>query len=199
MENKNQVVLSVDDNDVDGALLERAFKRCSIPSRLFRVAEGPQAMSYLGGDGIYADREAYPLPDLVLLDLVMPKMSGIEVLQWIRSQPELKRTAVLILTSSEKPEDVHAATKVGANGYLVKPTKFEDLKSMVRTIYSEWLEKGNRKGKTVSARKAKGDEPDNGSTALANGEETTGGMAAAPVTEPVKESASVGVAGAVGV
>lgn len=199
MENKNQVVLSVDDNDVDGALLERAFKRCNIPSRLFRVAEGPQAMAYLGGHGIYADRLAYPLPDLVLLDLVMPKMSGIEVLQWIRQQPELKRTAVLILTSSEKPEDVKSATKTGANGYLVKPTKFEDLKSMVRTIYSEWLEKGNKRGKAASARKAKGDEPDGESSALANGEEHPGGMVTAPVTEPVKESASAAVAGAVGV
>jgi CheY-like chemotaxis protein len=198
MENKNQVVLSVDDNDVDGALLERAFKRCNIPSRLFRVAEGPQAMSYLGGDGIYSDRAAYPLPDLVLLDLVMPKMSGIEVLQWIRSQPELKKTAVLILTSSEKPEDVKAATRIGANGYLVKPTKFEDLKTMVRTIYSEWLEKG-KKGKTASARKAKGEEPDDGSPALANGEEPAGELATAPAAEPVKESASVSMAGAVGV
>lgn len=195
METQNQVVLSVDDNDVDGALLERAFKRCSIPSRLFRVAEGPQAMAYLTGHGIYNDREAYPLPDLILLDLVMPKMSGIEVLQWIRGQPELKRTAVLILTSSEKPEDVKTATKTGANGYLVKPTKFEDLKSMVRTIYSEWLEKG-KKGKTASARKVKGEGPD-GSPALANGEEPAEGMLSAPVTDPVKESAPVGVAGAV--
>jgi CheY-like chemotaxis protein len=197
MENKNQVVLSVDDNDVDGALLERAFKRCNIPSRLFRVAEGPQAMAYLTGHGIYSDRFAYPLPDLILLDLVMPKMSGFEVLEWIRSQPELKRTAVLILTASEKPEDVKSATKTGANGYLVKPTKFEDLKTMVRTIYSEWLDKG-KKGKASSARKAKGEEP-NGSPALANGEEPAAGMTAAPVTSPVKESASVGVAGAVGV
>jgi CheY-like chemotaxis protein len=195
MENKNQVVLSVDDNDVDGALLERAFKRCSIPSRLFRVAEGPQAMAYLTGHGIYADREQYPLPDLILLDLVMPKMSGWEVLEWIRQQPVLKKTAVLILTASDKPEDAKAATRTGANGYLVKPTKFEDLKSMVRTIYSEWLDKG-RKGKTASARKVKGDESD-GSPALANGEEPTGGMATAPVTESAKESAPVGVAGAV--
>jgi CheY-like chemotaxis protein len=146
MENKNQVVLSVDDNDVDGALLERAFKRCSIPSRLFRVSEGPQAMAYLTGHGIYADRTAYPLPDLILLDLVMPKMSGMEVLKWIREQPELKKTAVLIFTSSEKPEDVKDATRTGANGYLVKPTKFEDLKNLVRTIYSEFIPNGWIKG-----------------------------------------------------
>lgn len=193
MENNNQVVLSVDDNDVDGALLERAFKRCNIPSRLFRVSEGPQAMAYLTGHGIYADRNQYPLPDLILLDLVMPKMSGTEVLKWIRDQQELKKTAVLIFTSSEKPEDVKSTTKLGAQGYLVKPTKFEDLKNMVRTIYSEWLDKG-KKGKTASARKAKGEGPE-GSPALTNEEEPAGGMAAAAAS-PVKESAPA-VAGAV--
>jgi CheY-like chemotaxis protein len=198
MENNNQVVLSVDDNDVDGALLERAFKRCNIPSRLFRVSEGPQAMAYLTGHGIYSDRAQYPLPDLILLDLVMPKMSGTEVLKWIRDQQELRKTAVLIFTSSEKPEDVQSTTKLGANGYVVKPTKFEDLKNLVRTIYSEWLEKG-KKGKTATARKFKKEEPENGSPALENEGEPAGGMAAAPVADPVKESASVGVAGAVGI
>lgn len=198
MENNNQVVLSVDDNDVDGALLERAFKRCSIPSRLFRVSEGPQAMAYLTGHGIYADRAAYPLPDLILLDLVMPKMHGIEVLKWIREQPELKKTAVLIFTSSEKPEDVKSATQNGANGYLVKPTKFEDLKNLVRTIYSEWLEKG-KKGKTGAARRLKGEEPGLGTPVLANGGgQHARGMSAAPVIESAKESAPVEVAGAAG-
>lgn len=197
MENNNQVVLSVDDNDVDGALLERAFKRCNIPSRLFRVSEGPQAMAYLTGHGIYSDRIQYPLPDLILLDLVMPKMSGTEVLQWIRAQTELKKTAVLIFTSSEKPEDVKSTTKLGANGYLVKPTKFEDLKNMVRTLYSEWLEKG-KKGKTATARKAKGEGPENGSPTLTNEEEPAGGMAAVAAANPMKESASASVAGAVG-
>lgn len=196
MENNNQVVLSVDDNDVDGALLERAFKRCSIPSRLFRVSEGPQAMAYLTGHGIYADRAAYPLPDLVLLDLVMPKMHGLEVLKWIREQPELKKTAVLIFTSSEKPEDVKDATRIGANGYLVKPTKFEDLKNLVRTIYSEWLEKGS-KGRNAATRKAKGGESSSATKSLANGGEPEGEIAAAPVTNSAKESAPAEVAGAV--
>jgi len=199
MENNNQVVLSVDDNDVDGALLERAFKRCTIPSRLFRVSEGPQAMAYLTGHGIYADRSSYPLPDLILLDLVMPKMNGLEVLKWIREQPELKKTAVLIFTSSEKPEDVKDATRIGANGYLVKPTKFEDLKNLVRTIYSEWLDKGKRGKTAATARKAKGGESSLASPSLANEGEPEGEIATAPVTNPAKESAPAEVAGAVGV
>lgn len=140
-----QVVLSVDDNDVDGALLERAFKRTSIPARLYRVSEGPQALAYLSGDGIYRDRENYPLPDLVLLDLAMPKMSGVEVLRWIREQSVVRRTKVLIFTSSEKPEDFKTANEIGADGYLLKPTKFDDLKKLVIQIQDDWLDQKNKK------------------------------------------------------
>src|SRR5688572_3432974 len=149
MEIKPQVVLSVDDNDVDGALLERAFKRTSIPARLFRVSEGPQALAYLSGDGIYRDRDSYPLPDLVLLDLAMPKMSGVEVLKWIRDQPVVKRTKVLIFTSSEKPEDFNAANQIGADGYLLKPTKFDDLKTLVKRIHEEWLVQRRKVSKSI--------------------------------------------------
>ena len=156
-------------------------------------------MAYLIGHGIYADRAAYPLPDLVLLDLVMPKMNGLEVLKWIRDQTELKKTAVLIFTSSERPEDVRDATRIGANGYLVKPTKFEDLKNLVRTIYSEWLDKGKKVKTAPLARKAKGGETRDESPAVANGEEPAGGVVTAPVTNSAKESAPAEVAGAVGV
>ena len=135
-----QVVLSVDDNDVDGALLERAFKRTSIPARLYRVSEGPQALAYLSGDGIYRDRDSYPLPDLVLLDLAMPKMSGVEVLRWIREQSIVRKTKVLIFTSSEKPEDFKTANEIGADGYLLKPTKFDVIKKLVKQIQDEWLD-----------------------------------------------------------
>lgn len=151
MEIKPQVVLSVDDNDVDGALLERAFKRTSVPARLYRVSEGPQAMAYLAGDGIYRDRESYPLPDLVLLDLAMPKMSGVEVLKWIRQQTVVKKTRVLIFTSSEKPEDFRVANEIGADGYLLKPTKFDDLKKLVQQIHEEWL--GKKKTAKAGSRK----------------------------------------------
>jgi CheY-like chemotaxis protein len=155
MESKPQVVLSVDDNDVDGALLERAFKRTSIPARLYRVSEGPQALAYLSGDGIYKDRDSYPLPDLVLLDLAMPKMSGVEVLKWIRQQSIVKQTRVLIFTSSEKPEDFNAANEIGADGYVLKPTKFDDLKKLVKQIHEEWL--GKRKTAKAAPRRGKGD------------------------------------------
>ena len=155
MEQIPQVVLSVDDNDVDGALLERAFKRTSVPARLFRVSEGPQAIAYLSGEGIYQDRQTYPLPDLVLLDLAMPKMSGMELLRWIRQQNDIKRIKVLIFTSSEKDEDKENASKIGADAYLLKPTKFEDLKNLVKMLQEEWLSNKSRKPKS-SGKKAKG-------------------------------------------
>ena len=161
MDSKPQVVLSVDDNDVDGALLERAFKRTSIPARLYRVSEGPQAMAYLSGDGIYRDRDSYPLPDLVLLDLAMPKMSGVEVLKWIRHQQSIvKQTRVLIFTSSEKPEDFNAANEIGADGYLLKPTKFDDLKKLVKQIHEEWLLKKKSAKPAGGARRPKGESAD---------------------------------------
>jgi DNA-binding NarL/FixJ family response regulator len=138
-------------------LLERAFKRTSIPARLYRVSEGPQAMAYLAGDGIYKDRESYPLPDLVLLDLAMPKMSGVEVLKWIRGQTVVKKTRVLIFTSSEKPEDFRAANEIGADGYLLKPTKFDDLKKLVKQIHEDWLDK---KKAAKSGRREKGNASD---------------------------------------
>lgn len=161
MELKPQIVLSVDDNDVDGALLERAFKRTSIPARLYRVSEGPQALAYLSGDGIYRDRDSYPLPDLVLLDLAMPKMSGVDVLKWIRTQTVVKKTRVLIFTSSEKPEDFRAANEIGADGYFLKPTKFDDLKKLVKQIHEEWL--GKKKTAKPGARRERGEDEGKGS------------------------------------
>jgi CheY-like chemotaxis protein len=161
MEAKQQVILSVDDNDVDGALLRRAVKRSAIPASIFTVTEGPQALSYLAGEGIYQDRESYPYPDLVLLDIRMPKMSGLDVLSWIRQQPHLKKTKVLILSASDKPEDIKRANSIGADDYLVKPTKFDELQTMVKTIFNTWLDK-SRKSKGKEALDSRASAPASG-------------------------------------
>ena len=137
---KSQVVLSVDDNDVDGALLERAFKRTSVPARLYRVSEGPQALAYLSGDGIYRDRENYPLPAVVFLDLKLPYISGHDVLAWIRQQKELESLVVIVLTSSNEASDLSRCYALGANSYLVKPPTPEQLEDLAKAFKWYWLE-----------------------------------------------------------
>jgi CheY-like chemotaxis protein len=158
MDSKSHVILSVDDNEVDGALLHRAVKRSAIPATILTVTEGLQALSYLAGEGIYRDRERYRFPDLVLLDLRMPKMSGLDVLGWIRQQPTLKNTKVVILSASDNPEDKKRAHMIGADDYLLKPTKFEELQSMMKSIYATWLDK-NKKPKVKDASSARGMAP----------------------------------------
>jgi len=151
MEMTLPVVLSVDDNDVDGALLQRAFKRAGIPAKLFTLTEGPQAFCYLNGEGIFADRATYPLPDLILLDIRMPRLSGHELLTWIRSQPLLKKTTILIFSGSSSTEDVKLAKSMGADGYIIKPTKFNALQDLVRELYSKWLDPKRKSKSKVKA------------------------------------------------
>jgi CheY-like chemotaxis protein len=134
-----RLVLSIEDNIVDGALLARAFKRSCLPTRLFSVSDGQQAIDYLTGRGIYADRRAYPFPTVILLDLKLPRISGFEMLLWIRRQPEFGEVKILILTGSIDPADRTKSTDFGANDYLLKPPLFEDLKKMVQDIHSRWL------------------------------------------------------------
>ncbi|MGN6386254.1 MAG: response regulator, partial [Verrucomicrobiota bacterium] len=88
----------------------------------------------------FGNRERYPLPQLVLLDLKMPRKSGLEVLGWIRSQPELKRVVVIVFTSSRHDEDINRAYDLGANSYLVKPVGFDALQTMIQNILHYWGE-----------------------------------------------------------
>jgi CheY-like chemotaxis protein len=134
-----QLVLSIEDNIVDGALLARAFKRSCLSTRLFSVSDGQQAIDYLTGRGIYADREAYPFPTVILLDLKLPRISGFEMLLWIRRQPEFGEVKIVILTGSMDPSDQAKSTDFGANDYLLKPPLFADLKKLVQDIHSRWI------------------------------------------------------------
>ncbi len=139
MGENGKVILHVEDDPNDVLLIGRAFRKAEMSVNVQVVNDGDQAVDYLGGQNAYAQRERFPLPALVLLDLKLPRKSGIEVLQWIRSQPGLRRIPVVMLTSSRQPIDINRAYDLGVNAYLVKPVNFDMLVEMLRTLDSFWL------------------------------------------------------------
>lgn len=138
------LILHVEDDPNDVLLVERAFRKANVPVVLQAVNDGDAAVGYLVGENSYADRQRYPLPDLVLLDLKIPRKSGLEVLAWIRTHPELKRLPVAILTSSKHEKDINLAYETGANSYLVKPVGFDALLDMAKMIDQYWLRMNER-------------------------------------------------------
>ncbi|MDB6111574.1 MAG: response regulator receiver protein [Pedosphaera sp.] len=132
-------VLHVEDQKSDRLLIALAFKRNELPVNLHGAEDGEKALEYLQGIGIYANRDEHPFPDLVLLDLKLPRKSGPEVLAWIRSQPELNLLPVIILSSSDQKVDREQAREAGATCYFCKPVALAPLKEMIKEIYSKWL------------------------------------------------------------
>jgi CheY-like chemotaxis protein len=133
-------ILLVEDDSNDILFVQRAFKRVDGNKPIYIVKDGDAAVNYLSGIGPYADRDRYPFPTLILLDLKLPRRSGIETLEWIRQQPGIRRIPVVVLTSSRESIDLQRAYDLGVNSYLVKPVKFEALARMIETIYSYWLQ-----------------------------------------------------------
>jgi CheY-like chemotaxis protein len=135
----NQALLLVEDNEDDVFLMRRALKQAEIQNPLYVVENGEQAMDYLAGNGEFNDRELYPFPALVFLDLKLPFKSGLEVLAWIRQEAELVELVVVILTSSDEPADIDKAYKLGANSYLVKPATLGQLRDVAKSFKWYWL------------------------------------------------------------
>lgn len=132
-------VLVVEDDSTDALMIRRAFKKASLPNPLHFVDNGDAAVEYLSRRPPYGDRCAHPVPALILLDLKLPRRSGLEVLQWLRGQPGVRRIPVIILTSSMETVDVRRAYDLGCNSYLVKPIDFEGLLEAVRAIGAYWI------------------------------------------------------------
>ena len=132
------VLLAEDDPD-DVLLTQLAFEKARLANPLMVVRDGEEVMSYLKGEGIYADREKYPLPILLLLDLKMPKYHGFQVLEWFRTQPQLSHIAVAIMTSSDSDPDMARAYQLGASSYLVKPPDAEALLALVQRLHAYWM------------------------------------------------------------
>lgn len=133
-------VLLVEDSSTDILFIQRAFKQANVLNPIRIVRDGDEAISYLAGQDSYCDRNEYPLPALILLDLKLPRRSGLEVLEWLKQQPTIKRIPVIVLTSSREDADVDQAYDLGVSSYCVKPTNLTALKHLVEKINAYWLQ-----------------------------------------------------------
>lgn len=132
-------VLHIDDDPNDTQLFHAAAGRAQVRFSIQNVTDGEQAMAYLNGKGSFANRNLYPLPALVLLDLKMPRATGFDVLRWIRNHPEMGNIPVVVFSGSELRDDIQQAYAVGADSYLVKPIGFNALVELVKNIDAAWI------------------------------------------------------------
>ncbi len=140
MEKNNRTAfLLVEDEPDDVLFVRMATKHSGLVNLLQVVEDGSAAIAYLGGDGVYANRTLYPLPCLVLLDMKLPHVMGLDVLKWIRDRPAFDTTIVIMLTSSRHSDDVRRAYALGANAFLVKPSNPHALAEMMEAIKRFWL------------------------------------------------------------
>lgn len=139
MTNQHPIILAVDDDKNDLLFLEAAFKFNGASAGLHTVGGGKEAVAYVNGDGLFADRERHPYPDFVLTDLKMPGTDGFDVLEFLRKKPESAVIRAVVLSGSQDSEDIRKAYWLGASGYLVKPSSPIDLRKVVKTLHDFWL------------------------------------------------------------
>ena len=136
-------ILVVDDDPADQFLVQEAMKSSNLNYNLRLVSDGDEALDYLFGRGRYSDRVRSPRPDLILLDLNMPRFSGRQVARAIKNNPYLKKIPVVILTTSGQEEDIEELYSIGVNSYLQKPTNFDEFTAALRDLSSFWLERAS--------------------------------------------------------
>ncbi len=133
-------ILLVEDNPADIKITERAVRESGFPVELLVVRDGQEALEYLLRQGEHALSPNWRNPDLILLDLNLPRMTGLEVLQRIRATPALKAVPVIVLTTSRRHEDVQSTYAAGANTYIEKPQNFQKFVQVLQTIQRYWLD-----------------------------------------------------------
>jgi two-component system, response regulator len=139
MEKEVLDILLVEDNINDAELAIHALRKNYVTSNITHLKDGAMALDFLFGEGIYSGRNLYNQPKLVLLDLKMPKVSGLEVLERIKSSDMTKKIPVVVLTSSREHPDVDKAYTLGANSYIVKPVDFDNYRSTLIDLGMYWL------------------------------------------------------------
>jgi CheY-like chemotaxis protein len=138
MDNSAQILL-VEDNQMDVVLTLDAFREAKLKNKVNVSRDGQEALDYLFGQGKFADRTLFPMPNLILLDLKMPGIDGFEVLRKIKGTDKLKRIPVVILTSSKEDGDRALSYDIGANSYLLKPVSFDGFTDVVKKIDDYWF------------------------------------------------------------
>ena len=132
-------ILLIEDDEDDALLVKEAFEAAGVGNAVRHVADGEEALNYLQGKGQYSQRDLHPLPTLVLLDLQLPKLSGLEVLQWMRKQPAFRTVIVVIIAGLPLDGEIQRAYLFGANSLLIKGTSQEQLDKKIRLIKDYWL------------------------------------------------------------
>jgi len=132
-------VLMVEDSEEDLQLAMRSLKKANVLNRVHVARDGAEALDFIFCQGPYASRRIEDTPRLILLDLKLPKLDGLEVLQRIKSDPRTKIIPVVVLTSSKEHRDVHASYELGANSYIVKPVAFDGFAKAMQELGMYWL------------------------------------------------------------
>jgi len=133
-------ILLVEDNEAHAELIIRSMHDLQVAGRIHHVLDGEQALDYVFGRGAYADSTQYPRPDLILLDLRLPRIDGLEVLETIKTTPGLLRIPIVILTSSDAENDIARSYDFHANSYVVKPLEFKKFTRLMKDLGCYWLE-----------------------------------------------------------
>ena len=133
-------ILMADDDEEDRLLTQEAMEGTELLNLLRFVEDGEQLMHYLTGEGEYSDREAFPLPGLILLDLNMPKKDGRECLKIIKADPKLRHIPIVILTTSKAERDILESYNLGANSFITKPVTFGSLVETMETVRKYWIQ-----------------------------------------------------------
>jgi CheY-like chemotaxis protein len=135
----NRTILLVDDDENDVLFTTMALEKAGASCAIHVAADGQEALDYLKGDGKFSNRNEFPMPSLVLLDLKLPRVPGLEVLKQIRRRRQYDSVVVIVLTSSRHPDDIRSAYRLRANAYLCKPSGLEKLAPVAQAIKDFWL------------------------------------------------------------
>jgi len=133
-------ILIAEDDEDDFLLASKALQEVRLVNEMYRVKDGEELMDYLMSKGNYQNREMYPLPNLILLDLNLPRKDGREALKEIKAHPELQKIPVIVLTTSKSEEDVVKSYGLGVNSFIRKPVTFQGLVDIMKTLKHYWLD-----------------------------------------------------------